>query len=441
MGKKWTPIEDTVLRNEVELFKEDETVSWTQIARNLSDRSNKDCRKRWHKIHGQRHRGTWSKAEDTKLMQAVERHGARWTAVSDVVGTRTPDQCHKRWRNALNPSLGKSTWTQADDDCLLAAVMLHGRNWSSISREYFPARSPLELSNKYASLSQTQRQQASKGTMLQPLEECYPDYAQSLLASQLGNRVSSNSNTYSKHVSIVEPTPDYGQVYTLVSCQDMPTTINNPPYTDLGYFTNAASGVSPQSRESMNDTTQSTGTDTTGFPSGFIPGPVLRDHPVTTPSDSVINSFALDSSSALNDIQALVETDFEMPYFSLSGPGHSNQQDTISSILQSDSTVSETRTSWSMPQYKFNSRQSIQEQTDRRSNVAQEHYRPIYVQASGSAERGRGLGATRRTANNTSPNENVTLVLENVDPETREKVLQLMYQKKGSSLLRVSLEQ
>ena len=55
--------------------------------------------------------GTWLPAEDARLRDAVTRYGTRWARVAGEVGTRTGDQCAKRWNENLNPELDHSPWT------------------------------------------------------------------------------------------------------------------------------------------------------------------------------------------------------------------------------------------------------------------------------------------------------------------------------------------
>ena len=172
----------------------------------MTDRSNKDCRKRWQKIDAKWNSGAWTSNEDENLRQAVVRHGTRykhswgiacvnrfltlgfysWAATSTFVGTRSPDrtcdisfngvnsdnfcsECAKRWRNALDPSISHNEW-KADEVCvmlrtngfadvvnedsrLLQAVQSLGRDWKSICERFFPDRSRLDLSNRYQDLS------------------------------------------------------------------------------------------------------------------------------------------------------------------------------------------------------------------------------------------------------------------------------------------------
>jgi myb proto-oncogene protein len=88
------------------------SISWHKVAAHLPNRNNKDCRKRWHySIAHTIRKGTWTKEEDEKLLAAVEKHGARWSKVAVVVGSRNGDQCWKRWYDCLDPRIDKSPWT------------------------------------------------------------------------------------------------------------------------------------------------------------------------------------------------------------------------------------------------------------------------------------------------------------------------------------------
>ncbi|XXH01912.1 hypothetical protein Hte_008274 [Hypoxylon texense] len=192
------------------------------------------------------------------------------------------------------------------------------------------------------------------------------------------------------------------------------------------------------SRESMNEAVQSAGSKTNS-PFGFIPDPVFQGHPVTDYPEPVTTSLAFDSISTLNNIQHLVETDFETPHFFLGSFKQPDAQGTVPGVLLAENRISEAENFASLLHNEPNNWHSVQDQMDRRPQVGRGSERQVRIQASGSAEQCPGLSISQR-AGNTLPNENVTLVLENVDPETREKVLQLMYQKRGSSLLRVSLD-
>lgn len=92
-----------------------ERVDWLSIAEYLPGRNNKDCRKRWHqKFATNTNYGTWSEQEDERLHMAVNQHGVKWALVAQVVGTRSSEQCSKRWKDVLNPELSRSPWAEGD---------------------------------------------------------------------------------------------------------------------------------------------------------------------------------------------------------------------------------------------------------------------------------------------------------------------------------------
>jgi hypothetical protein len=51
--------------------------------------------------------GRWTNAEDIQLIQAVKQFGRQWHKVADLLPGRTDDQCAKRWREKLDPSIRK----------------------------------------------------------------------------------------------------------------------------------------------------------------------------------------------------------------------------------------------------------------------------------------------------------------------------------------------
>ena len=49
--------------------------------------------------------GRWTAPEDALLITAVRRHGRHWYKVAELLPGRTDDQCAKRWREKLDPSI------------------------------------------------------------------------------------------------------------------------------------------------------------------------------------------------------------------------------------------------------------------------------------------------------------------------------------------------
>ena len=51
--------------------------------------------------------GRWTTSEDAILLEAVNRHGKRWYEVAKDLPGRTDDQCAKRYKEAVDPSIRK----------------------------------------------------------------------------------------------------------------------------------------------------------------------------------------------------------------------------------------------------------------------------------------------------------------------------------------------
>ncbi|KAK7968054.1 uncharacterized protein PG986_002331 [Apiospora aurea] len=110
-----------------------------------------------------RNTGAWHPSEDERLLAAVAQHGGRWTVVADRVGTRTGDQCAKRWKENVNPELDHSPWTPEEafpphrfprqkEERLLSLVEAYGHAWKLIANNFLEARPPLALKNRYSLL-------------------------------------------------------------------------------------------------------------------------------------------------------------------------------------------------------------------------------------------------------------------------------------------------
>ncbi|KAK4230990.1 hypothetical protein QBC38DRAFT_276906 [Podospora fimiseda] len=172
----WTPEEDRRLSEAVRLETPDQgAISWHKVAAHLPGRNNKDCRKRWHySIANTIRKGTWTKEEDHKLRQAVDKYGARWSKIAEAVGTRNGDQCWKRWYDCLDPKIDKSPWTADEDARLVRQVAKHGRNWSDIVHTHFPNRTSLAAKNRY-SILQRKQENASRARNGTHKSSCSPN--------------------------------------------------------------------------------------------------------------------------------------------------------------------------------------------------------------------------------------------------------------------------
>jgi hypothetical protein len=145
----WTKVDDNKLKDAVEKYGDE---NWDVISSLLPRRTKTQCWTRWHdsvdpKIDRKAPRtGRWTQDEDDNLKEAAERYGGQnWEAVSMLVPSRTQRQCRDRWRNALDPSVDMAMartghWTAEEDILLKKAVQKYGgKNWTAIA-EMVPDR-------------------------------------------------------------------------------------------------------------------------------------------------------------------------------------------------------------------------------------------------------------------------------------------------------------
>jgi hypothetical protein len=143
----WTKEEDNILISAVETFAGSPS-QWSEIAKCLDGRSPKDCRKRWaNGLNTSLKKGSWTADEDAKLRQAVLSYNYDWARISKVVGNRSGDQCSKRWREVVDPSINKDPWTPEEDELLLKLFAKHGSAWQEI-KEHFRNRRGLQCRNR-----------------------------------------------------------------------------------------------------------------------------------------------------------------------------------------------------------------------------------------------------------------------------------------------------
>ncbi|KAB5575476.1 hypothetical protein GE09DRAFT_1092176 [Coniochaeta sp. 2T2.1] len=136
----WTKSEDEMLRNwaEVQITTQGAVKNWNDAAALLPGRTNKDCRKRWHKVRQDIRKGAWMPEEDEKLQQAVAQAGLKWQQV-------------------LGPDRNHGPWTPEEDKILQDAIQKYGNNWKQIGLTELPDRSTHDIRNRSVALSRRSR--------------------------------------------------------------------------------------------------------------------------------------------------------------------------------------------------------------------------------------------------------------------------------------------
>jgi hypothetical protein len=148
---RWTTDEDAHLTSAVANTSERKwgrkyKADWIAVAALVPGRTKKQCKDRWKngldpsigRANGST--GRWVESEDSELKDAVQTHGDKdWVTAAALVPGRTKKQCWNRWHDALNPSIALTVgrtgrWSKYEDIKLKDAVQMHGdKNWGAIT--------------------------------------------------------------------------------------------------------------------------------------------------------------------------------------------------------------------------------------------------------------------------------------------------------------------
>jgi hypothetical protein len=110
---KWRVVEDVKLKDSVQTHGENE---WVAVAALVPGRTRKQCRSRWHDVLNpsidstMARAGKWTPDEVDTLKDAVQTHGGKnWAAIAALVPDRTDNQCRKRWHHGLDSSIKQAS--------------------------------------------------------------------------------------------------------------------------------------------------------------------------------------------------------------------------------------------------------------------------------------------------------------------------------------------
>ncbi len=127
--EKWTKEEDEQLKNLVDQYGE----NWTKIAKEMSGRTDHQCRQHYKTLNSALKRGKWTEEEDEQLKNLVDQYGENWTKIAKEMSGRTDHQCRQHYKT-LNSALKRGKWTEEEDEQLKNLVDQYGENWTKIAK-------------------------------------------------------------------------------------------------------------------------------------------------------------------------------------------------------------------------------------------------------------------------------------------------------------------
>ncbi|KAI7885090.1 hypothetical protein K492DRAFT_124319 [Lichtheimia hyalospora FSU 10163] len=174
---RWTPEEDELLRQAVALHGPHK---WSLIASHVPNRTPMQCSTRWlGALNPNIHKGRWTEHEDAVLRYAYMEFAGipdgeggfqpiPWNRIAERIPNRTGIQCQARWTEALDPSVRKGKWSEAEDALLRAGVDKFGRCWIRIA-ETVPGRTQRQCRTRWMQIkSKEDKMQGKKSPSKRP---------------------------------------------------------------------------------------------------------------------------------------------------------------------------------------------------------------------------------------------------------------------------------
>ncbi|KAL4507216.1 hypothetical protein ABPG72_002009 [Tetrahymena utriculariae] len=138
---EWTRQDDEKLIKAVQIFGEKR---WGQVSTLLNGKEHTDIVQRWVKFLNPRiEKGRWSLREDIKLAVLYEFYTSckekienkTWCLIANHFTNRTEVQIRERWCNLLDPKMKFTSWSKQEDTTLLQLGVKYQGQWAKISRE------------------------------------------------------------------------------------------------------------------------------------------------------------------------------------------------------------------------------------------------------------------------------------------------------------------
>ena len=95
-------------------------------------------------------KGSWTLAEDEKIVSLVSVFGKSWSKIAKLMKSRNGKQIRDRFINVLDPQVKKGKFSDEEDFLLVSLFNQYGPKWALISKSFYN-RSPDMIKNRFHS--------------------------------------------------------------------------------------------------------------------------------------------------------------------------------------------------------------------------------------------------------------------------------------------------
>ena len=134
--RKWTPEEDSRLKQLVRQTRINRFVPWTKVSYYMHNRTKDQCYQRYvYSLRDEVRQGFFEEAEDFIILVGVKLFGTAWARIAHFIPSRTPMQIHSRYNTFLKANF--DNWTADEDFQLITAVRENKMgDWKGVSQSF-----------------------------------------------------------------------------------------------------------------------------------------------------------------------------------------------------------------------------------------------------------------------------------------------------------------
>jgi hypothetical protein len=132
-NKSWSTEEDEKVYAHVSKYG---ASRWADLAKKMGNRTAHQCSIRWNfTLNPHISHDKWSEEEDEKIRVHMAKYGTtHWTELAKQLGNRTSHQCSAR-SISLDPNITRGKWSEAENAKLSHLVNTYGEKWEDIAKK------------------------------------------------------------------------------------------------------------------------------------------------------------------------------------------------------------------------------------------------------------------------------------------------------------------